>query len=812
MQVETCGGDKRMSTVHGATTRDGGVGARVRRKEDLRHLHGQGRFVADLAIPGTQEVAFLRSPVAHARIVGIRKPDDYAQQVVVRQDMAGALDIEPECTIPSYKPSAQPPLASGKVRFAGEPVALAFAASRAEAEDIAERIELDLEELPPIPDVYSARSNTGVRVHEQWNDNLFLTLNVDNGFDAKAKDAPVVVKKKVNLARQVMAPMEGKAVLAYWDNQFDQLIVYTATQVPHLIRTALSLYLGIDQAKVRVIAPDVGGAFGYKCVLQQEELCIAWLALHYRKPFRFIEDRREHLTAGANSRQHHYDMTAYADRNGRLLALDAHIMIDGGAYSAWPFTTALEPGQATGNLPGPYDFHGYRCRTECVATNKPGFLPYRGVARTGVCFAMELLMDSIAREVGREPWEVRYENLVPAGAMPYRNVVNKFYDSGDFPASLKRAVEMIGFDAIRARQKKPEPDGRLIGVGFATYTEQSAHGTSVFSAWGLPVVPGYDQATIRVTPDGGLEVRVGIHSHGQGMETTMAQIANEILGVPVEKINVVHGDTGATPFSTGTYASRSIVMSGGAVSVACKAMLPRLKKIGAHLLQQPEDAVVMERGAATAGNKRVSLAEIAHAWYVAPQRLPKDVDPGGLELTMGYRPEVDSGAFSYATHACVVAVDPEIGHVDILDYAMVEDCGRMINPMVVEGQTYGGAAQGVGTALYEEALYDDNAQPLTSTLADYILPGPTELPNFRIEHMETLSPFTEFGMKGVGEGGAIAPPAAIFNAVNDAIRALGAEVTETPLTPHRLLEALARARRTAPAAVDAPAAEKAEVL
>lgn len=796
-----------MSTVHGATTNDGGVGARVQRKEDVRHLHGQGRFVADLAIPGTQEVAFLRSPVAHARIAGIRKPDGLAQQVLVREDMDGVMDIEPECTIPGYKPSAQPILARDKVRFAGEPVALAFAPSRAEAEDIIERIELDLDELPPLPNAFAAKENTDVRVHEHWNDNLFLTLNLDNGFDAHAKDAPVVVRKKVDLARQVMTPMEGKAVLAYWDHQFNQLIVYSATQVPHLIRTGLSLYLGIDQAKVRVISPDVGGAFGYKCVLQQEELCIAWLALHYKKPFRYIEDRREHLIAGANCRQHHYDMTAYADRNGRLLALDAKIMIDGGAYSVWPFTAALEPGQANGNLPGPYDFHGYRVRTDCVATNKPGFLPYRGVARTGVCFAIELMMDSIAREVGREPWEVRYENLVPASAMPYTNVAKKLYDSGDYQACFKRAVEMIGFDAIRERQKKAEADGRLIGVGFAHYTEQSAHGTSVFAAWGLPVIPGYDLATVRVTPDGGLEVRVGVHSHGQGMETTMAQIANEILGVPVGKISVVHGDTGATPFSTGTYASRSIVMSGGAVSTACKALLPRLKKIGAHMLQQPEEAVTVDGGTVRAGDQQVSLRDIAQAWYVTPQRLPKDVDPAGLEVTMGYKPKVDSGAFSYGSHACVVAVDPEIGKVEILDYVIVEDCGRMVNPMVVEGQTYGGAAQGIGTALFEEVLYDDNAQPLTSTLADYILPGPTEIPNFRIDHMETLSPNTEFGMKGVGEGGAIAPPAAIFNAVNDAIRHLGAEVTETPLTPRRLLEALANAKAPAGAR---PFIEKAE--
>lgn len=799
-----------MSTIHGATTTDGGIGARVQRKEDVRHLHGQGRFVADLSIPGTQEVAFLRSPVAHARIAGLRKPDGHAHQVVVREDMQGAADIAPECTLPSYKPSAQPPLAMHKVRFAGEPIALAFAPSRAEAEDIAERIELDLEELPPLANAFSAAASKDVRVHEDWDDNLFLTIDIDNGFDARAKDAPVVVKKQVNLARQCMTPMEGKAVLAYWDHQFDQLIVYTSTQVPHMIRTALSLYLGIEQAKVRVIAPDVGGAFGYKCVLQQEEVCIAWLALHYKKPFRYIEDRREHLIAGANARQHHYDMTAYADRNGRLLALDARITIDGGAYSAWPFTTALEAGQAAGNLPGPYDFHGYRCHTECVATNKPGFLPYRGVARTGVCFAIELMMDAIAREVGREPWEVRCENLVPADVMPYKNVANKLYDSGDYAASLKRAVDMINFKAVRARQKKAEPDGRLIGVGFATFTEQSAHGTSVFATWGLPVIPGHDQATVRVTPDGDLEVRVGVHSHGQGMETTLAQIANEILGIPVERVKVIHGDTGITPYSTGTYASRSIVMAGGAVSVACKALLPRLRKIGAHLLQQPEEAVTMDRGAVVAGDRCASVSDIAHAWYLAPQHLPRDVDTSGLEVTMGYKPSVDTGAFSYATHACVVAVDPEIGQVEILDYVIVEDCGRMVNPMVVEGQAFGGAAQGVGTALYEEVLYDDNAQPLTSTLADYILPGPTEIPRFRIEHMETLSPNTEFGIKGVGEGGAIAPPAAIFNAVNDAIRPLGAEVTETPLTPHRLLEALLRARANAPAA--APAAEEAEAL
>ncbi|MGN6579581.1 MAG: xanthine dehydrogenase family protein molybdopterin-binding subunit [Bordetella sp.] len=775
-------------------TEDGGVGARVRRREDERHLHGKGRFVADYSFPDLQEVAFLRSPLAHARILRIGKPQRYADSVVTRADMHDASDIVADSSLPTYKPSSHPPLASEKVRFVGEPVAMCFAKTRAQAEDIAEEIELDLDELPAFANAYAARERTDVRVHDHWTDNLFLDLTADVDFEARAKDAPVVVRQKVDLARQCMVPMEGKAVLAYWDHPQSQLVVITSTQVPHMIRTVLAECLGIEHAQVRVISPDVGGAFGYKCVLQQEELCIAWLALTYKRPFRFIEDRREHLIAGANTRQHHYELTAYADKTGRLLALDARLLIDGGAYSAWPFTIGLETGQALGNLPGPYDFRGYRCRTQCAATNKPGFLPYRGVARTGVCFAIELTMDAIARAVGREAWEVRHDNLVRGADMPYTNVVKKHYDSGDFQESLRRAVEKLDLPKWRARQRAGEQDGRLVGVGFATFTEQSAHGTAVFASWGLPVVPGYDLATVRVTADGGLELRAGIHSHGQGMETTLAQIANEVLGVPVAKIKVVHGDTALTPYSTGTYASRSIVMAGGAVAVTCRELIPRIVKIGAHLLKEDESAVRFEKGEVVGATGRVALGQIADAWYLHPDRLPAGVNLAGLEATQGFKPKVDTGAFSYATHAAAVAVDPQTGHVEILDYVIVEDCGRMINPMVVEGQTIGGTAQGIGTAFYEETLYDDNAQPLTSTLADYMLPGPTELVNIRIDHMETPSPYTEFGAKGVGEGGAIAPPAALFNAVNDALRPLNAIVSETPLTPRRLLAAIDAAR------------------
>lgn len=778
---------------HAVPAKPQGIGASVLRKEDLRHLHGKGNFVADMSMSGLSEVAFLRSPVAHARITAI----DFSQVLhgcVFTRDMMDARDIAADSTLPTYQSSLQPPLAHSKVRFVGEPVVMAYAPTRAEAEDRLEAVHVDYEELQVFADVASAAQATGERVHEHWKDNTFVTLKADRDFEIHAQKAEVVVHRRISLSRQCMVPLEGKAVLAYWDHQADQLVVVSATQVPHMIRTALATFLDIDQGQVRVISPDVGGAFGYKCVLQQEELCVAWLAKTYKQPFRFIEDRREHLIAGANTREHYYEMTAYADKKGRLLALDAKITIDGGAYSVWPFTIGLEPGQAIGNLPGPYDFKGYRCIAQCIATNKPGFVPYRGVARTGVCFAMELTMNALAAEVGREPWEVRLENLVKPEQMPFVNVTNKHFDGGDYPASVHRALEMINVNAIRAQQKVPRKDGKLLGIGIATYTEQSAHGTSVFAAWGTPIIPGFDQAFVRVTPDGGLEMRVGVHSHGQGMETTFAQIANDVLGIDIARIRLVHGDTAQTPFSTGTYASRSLVMSGGAIYQACKTLLPRILRIGAHLLKVGPEDVVLDGPEIVSSTGRVSIGDVANAWYISPQLLPSDVDPGGLETTAGYKPRVDTGAFTYATHAAVVAIDPQLGSIEILDYVAVEDCGIMVNPMVVTGQTIGGIVQGIGTAMFEETPYDALGQPLASTFADYILPGAAESPKIRIDHFQTPSPHTAFGAKGMGEGGAIAPPAVIFGAVNDALRHLGAqELLHTPLTPRKLLVAIDQA-------------------
>lgn len=771
-----------------------GIGARVPRKEDNRLMRGRGCYVGDLVIAGLTEVAFLRSPLAHARLNEIRVPPKIAARVFTAADMPDVRTIRAVSGLPGFQPSEQPVLARGKVRFVGEPLAMCLAPTRAEAEDMVAMLELDLDPLPVLADTDSAEAHDAVRVHEGWNDNIYLETNIEKGDAARIEGAAVMVEREIKLGRHCMAPLEGKGAVAWWDERLDQLIVYSSTQLPHLIRTGLSEALGIEEGRVQVVAPDVGGGFGFKSVLQAEEICIAWLAMTRRRAFRWTEDRREHLVAAANTREHHYRITAWANADGKLLGLKADACVDVGAYSVWPFSACLESAQIASILPGPYVLPYYSCRTRSVATNKPPFMPYRGVARTGVCFAMELMIDALARELEMEPAELRRRNLVTPDMMPYDNITGKHFDSGDYPESLRRAEAEIDLASIRERQAKGEEDGRLIGVGFATYCEQAAHGTAVYAAWGIPMVPGFEQAGARMTPDGGLELRIGVHSHGQGMETTMAQVAHEVLGVDFDRIKLVHGDTALTPYSTGTWGSRSMVMAGGAVSRACEILGERIKAIGAHLLQTGAQDVRLKDGTVTDGNGSVSFAHIARAWYKQPQSLSADVAHEGLEVMAGYKPSVDSGTFSYATHAVTVAVDPDFGSVELLDYVVVEDGGKLVNPMIVDGQILGGIAQGIGTALYEESPYSKDAQPLASTMLDYMLPGPCEVPDVRIFHMETLSPYTAHGVKGIGEGGAIAPPAAIANAVNDALRHLGAEVAQTPITPERVMAALDRAR------------------
>ena len=769
-----------------------GVGARLPRKEDRRFLLGQGEYVANIRLPGMLEVAFVRSPMAHGRIQAIKKPSGLESLVFTAEDLDGVKPIRAVSALKGFKPSEQPILARDKVRQVGELVAMCVAQTRAESEDLADLTEISLEELPAVVDMLEARLNPPALVHEDWGDNVFLESLVDDDLSSIQREAKVQIKRQIRTARQHMSPMEGRGVVCEWNRRLGQLVMYSAAQMPHINRAGLAECLGIDQGSIRVVAPDVGGGFGYKGILLPEEVALAWLCRRLGRPVRWIEDRREQLSANANCREHHYDLTLYADASGKILGIDCEATVDSGAYSSYPFSACLEAAQVGSILPGPYKMDRYRCRTWSVETNKAPILPYRGMARTGVCFALELMIDAAARELGIEPHEMRLANLVQPSEMPFNNITKKHFDSGDYPEAVRRAADMIGLTKIRERQKNKEKSERRIGVGFSIYCEQAAHGTSVYYGWGIPMVPGYEQCAARLTPDGVLELRIGAHSHGQGMETTLAQVANTILGIDPDSVRLIHGDTALTPYSTGTWGSRSMVMSGGAVAAACDAIGARVKAIASKLLEVAAADLTLDSGfVCVAGtDRRLSLAEVAHVWYRKPQLLPADVDPAGLETTAGYKAKVDTGTFSYACHAAAVAVDTETGHVEILDYVIVEDGGTLVNPMIADGQVYGGTAQGVGTALYEEMPFDAQGQPLATTLADYLLPSATEVPAMRIDHLETSSPYTRFGQKGIGEGGAIAPPSAIANAVNDALAPLGVEITESPLTPRRIVEAL----------------------
>ncbi len=769
-----------------------GIGAALRRKEDARFLTGKGRYVGDITRPGMLEVAFLRSPVAHARLKRLTKPAGHEQQVFTIDDLPEIKTIRANSALPGFRVSEQSVLARGKIRHVGEAIAACLAASRAEAEDVADACELDYEMLPAVSDMTRAHLPGTPLLHEDWSMNAFLETHRDDDVSGLDAIAAAKVTRTLRTSRQCMAPLEGRGVLAEWDPRLEQIIVTTSTQMPHVTKSGLADCLGLDEGQVRIISPDVGGGFGYKGILLPEEVVLAQLAIRLGRPVRWLEDRFEQLTAGANCREHHYVITAWADDAGRLLGVECDAIVDAGAYSSYPFGACLEAAQVGSILPGPYALPLLRCHTMSACTNKPPILPYRGVARTGVCYAMETTLDALARQLGISAEAIRLANLVRPEAMPYRNLVGKVFDSGDYPEALRRAVAAIDVPSIRARQAK----GEAVGFGLATFCEQGAHGTSVYHAWGIPFVPGFEQAFVRLSPDGILEVRVGVHSHGQGMETSLAQVAHTILGVHPDKVRIVLGDTALTPYSTGTWGSRAAVMAGGAVAEACRQLGDRIASIGAGLLQVTRRDVVVADGFVRRieGEGSVSIADVARTWYRAPQNLPKGVDKGGLEVTAGYRPDPDTGTHSYAAHAVVARVDLETGAVVLEDFVVVEDGGKLINPLIVDGQVLGGLAQGIGTALYEEMPYDAAGQPLAATLADYLLPGSADVPDVRLEHMETPSPWTTFGQKGIGESGAIGPPAAIVNAINDALASIGAEVTDLPATPERVLAAIAAAR------------------
>jgi aerobic carbon-monoxide dehydrogenase large subunit len=772
------------------------IGASLLRKEDNRHLLGASTFVADVRIPGMQDIAFVRSQSAHARVVSIDKPEGFEHRVYALADLGDihCLDSGPE--LASFRTVPYPPLAGDRVRFVGQTVVACVAPTRAEAEDLAQQVMLNVDDLPVVVDAVEAIKPGTPTLFDGWPDNAFIHATIAEGDIARVANAPVQMRRQFRMNRQATAPLETRGVLAYWDHRLDELVVYSATQGPHVMRLGIAQTLGLPEHKLRVIAPDVGGGFGGKNRLMPEEIAVAAIALKCGHPVRWIEDRREHLIASVHAREHYYDLTLYAERTGRILGLKGELFVDAGAYSLWPSGPFMESSMAARNLPGPYRIEHLHVETHTVATNKAPLGPYRGVARPGACFAIERAMDELAYELGMDPVELRRTNLVRAADMPYRTIGGLTLDTGDYPGALEAVVDMVDLPTIRARQQLGESDGRRIGVGFAIYTEQSGHGTIEWMKRKSRVVPGYESATVRMLPDGTVHIMVGVLNHGQGLETTLAQIAAHELGIDPSQISIRHGDTSATPFGFGTFASRSIVFSGGAVAKASSMLADKLREIGAHLLQSTVQSASIRDGAVHAGGASVLLSAIARAANVRPEMLPTNVTPG-LEITATYEPPDSGGVFSYGVHAAVVAADPETGVVEILQYSVAEDCGTMINPMIVDGQIIGGIAQGIGTALYEESPYDKAGEPLATTFGDYMMPCAPEIPRIEIRHFVSPAHNTQHGVKGMGEGGAIAPPAAIANALSDAFRSIGARFTETPMTPRRVSEAVARAKEGA---------------
>jgi aerobic carbon-monoxide dehydrogenase large subunit len=770
----------------------GWIGASLLRKEDARYLFGHGMYIADVHMPGVQDVAFVRSLVANARVRKVNKPAESAARVFTLADIGPINVLEAGPELSTHRHSPYPPLADGRVRYVGQTIAACVMPTRAQAEDLAALVQVELEELPAVVDVVAAMRPDSPRVFDEWPSNAYISTTVTEGDPQQLATAPIRVHRRLRLNRQATVSMEGRGALAYWDRRLDELVVYLSTQGGQVKRLALSRMLGIPENKVRVIAPDVGGGFGGKNRIMPEDVAVAALAMKVGHPVRWIEDRREHLLASPHARDHTYDLAICAERDGTLLGIEGDIYIDAGAYALWPTGAFQEASMASRNLTGPYRMRHLKLNAHTVATNKAPMGPYRGVARPGATFALERLVDEVARELGREPFDLRRQNIVTSAELPYRTAAGMKLDTGDYVASLEIARDKIDFAGVRKRQAKGEPDGRRIGVGFAFYTEQSGHGIVEFAKRKFRIIPGYESANVRMLPDGSVIIYVGVQNHGQGHETTLAQIAAHELGIDPGQISVRYGDTAVGPYGFGTFASRSIVFAGGAVGKASRALAEKIRRIGAHLLQADVAATRIEGGMVHGPSSKVGIAEIAFAANARPDHLPAGMDPL-LDSTATYEPADSGGVFAYGTHAVVVAVDPDSGMTELLDYVVSEDCGTMINPMIVDGQVLGGIVQGIGTALYEEIPYDERGQPLVSNLADYMVPCAPEIPNIRIEHLLTPALTTEYGVKGLGEGGAIAPPAAIANAVADAFADIRANFNETPLSPRRVSEAIAQA-------------------
>jgi carbon-monoxide dehydrogenase large subunit len=559
------------------------------------------------------------------------------------------------------------------------------------------------------------------------------------------------------------------------------------------MRTAIADVLGMPENDLRVIAPDVGGGFGQKMSLCGEYVLLVWLARKLKSSVAWTEDRRENLIAGYHSRDQYVTLEGAFDKTAKLIALKADVVSNVGAYSCFPTTCGVEPLMAMAEMPGPYDFQHYECRARGVVTNTCTMAPYRGVSRPVITFTLERLMDKAAASFAIDPVDIRRRNLI--AKFPYTSAMGLVYDEASYKETLEMAVKAIDVPAFRARQKKARAQGRYLGIGFATFSERTGYGSAAFAARGAEIVPGWETVILSVDPSGFVEARIGSSPHGQGLRTTLAQIIADEIGVTPDLIKVIHGDTDTAPYGWGTFASRSLVISGGATLIAARKVRAKLIAIASHLLETaPGDIILADGAAKVAGTDRsITIANLAREAYTQTHRFKGEIEPG-LTETGTYDPP---GTFSNACHVAIVEVDEETGRTTVEKYLVAEDAGRIINPMIAEGQVQGGIAQGIGNALLEEIIYDDDGGILTANLADYMPPTAHEIPPIEMHHLETPSVNSITKAKGLGEGGTIGAPAAILNAINDALTPFDVQIDEIPATPQRIRAALRAKERAA---------------
>jgi carbon-monoxide dehydrogenase large subunit len=774
------------------------VGALVRRREDPRLLAGQGRFVDDLRVAGCLHAAILRSPHAHARIGAIRTDAARGAPGVVAcwtsADLEAASRPLPVAGVPPpplqarvgfrLRTAPQLPLARGVVRYVGEPVAVVVATDRYAAEDALERIEVAYEPLPPVVDVEQGIAPGAPLVHPDWGDNVSVAFSVRVGDpDGALPRAPVRVRARIRVPRYAGIPLEPRGVLAEPWPRADGLTVWGSTQVPHWLQRTLGDALGLPVHRLRVVAPDVGGGFGTKCSIYPEDVLIPAVAARLGRPVKWVETRREHLQSATHSREQLHDAELAAGRDGRIVGLRDVFLLDQGAYNPWG---VVQPYNTVGHILGPYRVPHAAFEVRSVVTNKTPHAPYRGAGRPEAVFVMDRLLDLLARETGLDPAEIRRRNLVRPDEMPYdvgllyRDGNPLVYDGGDFPDALARALRGVGYEGLRAAQPGERARGLYRGVGISCYVE------------GTGVGP-YESATVRLDASGRVVVATGACSQGQGHETVFAQIAADALGVDLEDVTVIGGDTDAIAFGIGTFASRSTVLAGNAIAVSAGAVREKIVRAAARLLEAAEaDVEIQGRRALVRGSpaRGVPFERLVQATLPTFQG-PAAIEPGFEATTHQGVPTV---TYASAVHVAVVEVDPETGRVTLLRYVVAHDCGRVVNPMLVDGQIHGGVVQGIGGGLGEEIAYDGAGQLLTGSLMDYPLPKADELPFIESIHLEHPSPRNRLEVKGVGEGGAISPPAALANAIEDALVPFGVRITEGPVTPARIV-ALLRARR-----------------